>query len=480
MDSMVAPIVILGYFALLLCIAHLTSRHAGEAAFFTGDRRSPWPLVAFGMVGATISGVTFVSVPGEVGTSQWHYLQFVLGNFCGYWIIAFVLVPIYYKMRLVSIYEYLSSRLGTVSRKTGAWSFIVSQTVGASFRLYLVVGVLQTIVFDAFGVPFTVTVAASIAMIWLYTFRAGIKTVVWTDTLQTVFIIAAVLTAVVAISQGLGASPSELCDIVSQSSLSTVFEFDWQSRHNFFKQFAAGVGIVIVMNGLDQNIMQKNLTCRNCAESQKNIMVFSVIFLLVNVLFLSLGVLLYRYAEVRQVALPALTDNLFPQLATQCFGTFAAMAFLLGITSAAYSSADSALTALTTVFCIDILDRRENMPPRRRRLIHIGFSAVMFCVVVLFGAINDSSVVSGIFTLAGYTYGPLLGLFLFGLTTSRVIGRHAWVPVVCLAAPVVCFFLSRYSAVILGGYQMGFELLLVNGALVYAGLWLLSAPSRSR
>ncbi len=475
MTTTLSLIVIGLFFGVLLIVSYFSGRKAGNETFFTGNRQMPWYLVAFGMIGATISGVTFVSVPGEVGNTNWYYLQFLLGNFLGYWIIAFVLIPLYYRLNLVSIYTYLNHRFGVSSYRTGSFFFILSQTIGASFRLYLAAVVLQFAVFDTLGWPFYGTVFVTILLIWLYTFRAGIKTVIWTDSLQTLFILLAVGLTIVVISSELNQSAGELFSTIANHPYSAVFDWDWKSKTNFFKQFLAGLGIVIVMNGLDQNMMQKSLTCKNVGEAKKNIFWFSFAFIAVNLLFLSLGVLLYQYSAVKGIAIPAHSDDLYPNLAVNYFGLFAGVLFLLGIISAAYSSADSALTALTTAFCIDFLriDPASDSGKRKRFFVHIGFSVLVFLVIVLFRVINDKSVVSAVFTVAGYTYGPLLGLFSFGILTRRGV-RDRWVPYISIFSPLFCYFINRYSVVLLGGYRFGFELLLLNGAIVFLGLFLIS------
>ncbi|MEH0158208.1 sodium:solute symporter [Limibacter armeniacum] len=468
--------VIFIYFLVLMGISFVTSRNADSETFFTGNRQSPWYLVAFGMVGASLSGVTFISVPGEVGNSGWSYLQFVLGNFVGYWVIAFLLIPLYYKLKLVSIYEYLNQRFGWQAYKSGAFFFLISQTIGASFRLYLVATVLQIAFFDAFGIPFAVTVLITILLIWLYTFQGGIKTIVWTDTLQTLFMLMSVGVSIWLIDQQLDFSFGKLMDTVASHPYSEVFVWDWQSGKNFFKQFMAGVFIAIVMNGLDQNMMQKNLTCRTRWDAQKNLIGFSITFVISTVLFLVLGVMLYVFAEAKGIALPSRTDELYPLLALEYFGTFAGVIFLLGVTAAAYSSADSALTALTTSFCVDMLDISHQPAKDQKRIrfaVHIGFSLLMFLVIVAFRAFNDQSVVTSVFKAAGFTYGPLLGLFAFGLFTKRQV-KDRFVAMVCLLSPVISYILNANSEEWLFGYKFGFEILIVNGLLTFIGLLLIS------
>lgn len=469
--------VIAAYFILLLIISYFTSRKADNNTFFTADKQSPWFLVAFGMVGATLSGVTFISVPGEVGNTNWTYLQFVMGNMVGYAVIALVLIPLFYKLKLVSIYEYLRDRFGPNSYLSGASFFLISQTIGASFRLFLAALVLQLAFFDAFGIPFYVTVLTTIVLIWLYTFRGGIKTIVWTDTLQTSFLLLAVVVSIIMIINHLDLSVPQVFTVITESELSTIFEWDWRSGQNFFKTFLAGIFITIAMNGLDQNIMQKNLTISNTGDAQKNILWFSITFFIATVLFLSLGVLLYQYATNQGIAIPGRSDELYPMLALNHFGTAAGIVFLLGIIAAAFSSADSALTALTTSFCVDILGlkRREHKNQNRTRmLVHIGFTIVMFFVIIIFSSLNDSSVVSTVFKVAGFTYGPLLGLFTFGLISKRAV-NDKFVPLVVILSPIISIILDYNSAAWFNGYIFGFEILIVNAAITCLGLFMLKA-----
>ncbi len=472
--------VIAGYFVLLMIISFFTSKGATNVTFFTGNKKSPWFLVAFGMIGASLSGVTFISVPGEVGNSAFSYFQLVLGYLLGYFVIANVLMPLYYKLNLVSIYAYLNKRFGLWSYKTGSLFFILSQTIGASFRLFLVALVLQLGFFDNFGIPFYVTVFTILTLIWVYTYRAGIKTIVWTDTLQTFFMLLAVIISIFIIGKELNLSSSQLIDTISESKFSKIFNWDWQSKHFFFKQFFSGAFIAIVMTGLDQNMMQKNLTCKNLKDAQKNMYWFSGSLIFVNLLFLGLGVLLYIFAAEKGIVLPLdaetgmfmHTDELFPNLALSHFSITAGIIFLLGITAAAFSSADSALTALTTSFCVDFLGF-ENKPDinknRIRFLVHIGFSVLLFLVIVLFKFINDDSVINAVFKVAGYTYGPLLGLYSFGLFTKYKI-KDKLVPIVAVLSPVLTFVVSYFSEDFLWGYKFGFELLILNGLITFIGL----------
>jgi len=468
--------IVLGYFCVLMGISWLTSRKADTQTFFTANRKSPWYLVAFGMVGATLSGVTFISVPGEVGNSAFSYLQFVFGNVVGYWLVAGVLLPLYYKLNLVSIYSYLDKRFGVKSYKTGSFFFLISKLIGAAFRLYLVAGVLQIAFFDAFNIPFTLTVVVTIALIWIYTFRGGIKTIVWTDTLQTLFLVSAVIFTIVAISKNLDLNGEQLVKAIQDDPNSKLFFWDWRSGNNFFKQFIAGIFITIAMFGMDQDMMQKNLTCKNKRDAQKNMIVFSLSFLVTSILFLCLGVLLYIFADKSGIKIPNVSDDVYPMLALNYFGLPVGIAFLLGITAAAYSSADSALTALTTSFSVDFLKIEKYEEKKKQKLkkwSHLMFSVLLIGVILIFRVINDESVVKAVFRVAGYTYGPILGLFVFGMYIKRKV-NDKWVPLVGISAPVVCYFISKHSEFLFNGYEFGFELLVLNGAITILGLLLIS------
>ncbi|MGK7394547.1 MAG: sodium:solute symporter [Candidatus Cyclobacteriaceae bacterium M3_2C_046] len=480
MNPLLVIFIIVLYFGFLITISYFTSKNADSKTFFTANRQSPWFLVAFGMIGASLSGVTFISVPGEVGNSQFAYFQVVLGYLVGYLVIGTILLPLYYRLNLVSIYTYLQQRFGFWSYKTGAIFFLISRTIGSSFRLFLVAGVLQIAIFDAWGVPFWVTVVVTIILIWIYTFRGGIKTIVWTDTLQTFFMLTAVITSILLIKNELNLTFDQLFSTVEEHRYAQIFFWDWQSGKNFFKQFLSGAFIAIVMTGLDQDMMQKNLTCRSLKDAQKNVFWFSIILVLANLLFLSLGVLLYMYARTNGIPLPERTDDLYPLLALKHFSYLAGIAFLLGIVAAAYSSADSALTALTTSFCVDILnfeEKPENIKKRIRIRVHLAFSLLMLLVILVFKAINDESVINSLFIAAGYTYGPILGLFAFGLFSRRKVRDNLVLPISILS-PLISFLINYNSEAWLFGYRFGFEILIVNGALTYLGLWLISKQDK--
>lgn len=463
--------VIIGYFFTLFVISYFTSRHSNNDTFFIGNRKSPWYLVSIAMIGTSISGVTFISVPGWVVTSQFSYMQMVLGYLLGYVVVANVLLPLYYRLNLKSIYTYLESRFGFYSYKTGAFLFLVSRIIGSAFRLFIVSNVLQLSVFNALGVPFWITVSITVLLIWLYTRKGGVRTVLWTDSFQAVAMLTAVSLCVYYISKDLNLGFTGILETVSNSPLSKTWFFDDPNqRFYFWKQFLSGAFITIVMTGLDQDMMQKNLSCRNFKDARKNMYWYGFAFLPVNLLFLSLGVLLHSFAVQKGIPLPAQSDDLFPTLATQGYlPQIVGVMFFLGLIAAAYSSADSALTALTTSFTIDVLNTKgydEDKLRRVRQWVHVFISVLMILVIIGFNAFNDRSVIDAIFTIAGYTYGPLLGLYAFGLFT-RLQVNDILVPFIAIFSPIVCYFLNRYSATIFGGYKFGFELLIVNGALVF-------------
>lgn len=469
----------LGYTILVFGVTWLTTRKADNASFFNGNKRSPWAVVAYGMIGASLSGVTFMSVPGLVGTGGFKYFGVVIGYLLGYTVIATVLLPLYYRLNLTSIYSYLEKRFGFWSYKTGAFYFLISRTIGASFRMFLVVNVLQIFVFDAWGIPFIATVGIFILLILLYTMKGGIKTIIWTDTLQTTFMLAAVVISLHLICKDLGLSFTGLVDQVANSKYSKLIEFDWHAKDFFVKQFFSGAFIAIVMTGLDQEMMQKNLSCRNLKDAQKNMFSFSFVLIFVNLLFLFLGAALYMYASSKGIALPERTDDLFPIISINHLGPLAGLVFMIGLISAAYPSADGALTSLTTSVSIDFigLDKKDHLTEKQKKriryIIHVSFSFLLLAVIVIFRAINDRAVIDKLFTVAGYTYGPLLGLFSFGMFTKRGV-QDKWVPLIALSSPVICYLLSANSKVLFSGYTFGFELLILNGFITFMGLLLIS------
>tara|TARA_R110002072_G_scaffold71652_6_gene171614 strand:+ start:15250 stop:16698 length:1449 start_codon:yes stop_codon:yes gene_type:complete len=470
-------LLIAAYFVVLILISYFTGKEDSNEAFFKANKSAPWYLVAFGMIGASLSGVTFISVPGAVEAKQFGYLQVVFGYFFGYLVIAYVLLPIYYKLNLTSIYTYLRDRFGNVSYKTGSVAFLISRVVGASFRLFLVAKVLQLLIFDQYHIPFTVTVIITIALIWLYTFKGGIKTIIFTDTLQTLFMLISVVVTIIFLASALDLnSISEVYTHVKESTLSKTFFFgDVNDAQYFIKSFLAGMFITITMTGLDQDMMQKNLTCKNLKEAQKNMVSFSVVLIFVNILFLVLGLMLTQYAN--QHGITAKKDDLFPTIAMLPeIGVITSAFFLLGLIAAAYSSADSALTSLTTSFCIDIieLDKKPKASQKKiRKQTHVFISIVLVIVIVLFDAIfKDVSVIWELFKAAGYTYGPLLGLFAFGIYTKvQLKDKYVWI--VAIIAPIVSYFINEYSVDLLSGYQIGFEILIINGILTFLGLILI-------
>ena len=482
MSSFLILILLLGYFLVLIFISYLTGKNDSNVDFFKAGKKSPWYLVAFGMIGASLSGVTFISVPGWVDASQFSYFQVVLGYMVGYFVVAFVLLPVYYKLNLTSIYEYLFHRFGFVSHKTGAFFFFVSRVLGAAFRLYLVAIVLQQFIFDEWNVPFEITVVISILLIWIYTFRGGIKTIVWTDTLQTLFMISAVILSIYFIIDSLGWTFSEFLASEELKSYSTIFNTgSILDKGYLLKSFFGGVFITICMTGLDQDMMQKNLTCKSLKDAQKNMLSFSVVLTFVTFLFMLLGALLFIYAKQNNIEIPLLdgkpkTDLLFPEIALNSgLGITLGITFILGLIAAAYSSADSALTSLTTSFCVDILNMKgksEKEQKTIRKKTHIGMSVLLVLVIISFKYILNSNVIDSLLTVAGYTYGPLLGLFAFGIFTNyKIKDRYVWI--VALASVAIVFMLGNIPADYLGGYVIGYELLPLNGLFTFLGLMLI-------
>ncbi len=481
---------VIGYFFLLIIIGFITSRKSDNSSFYIGNRNSNWALVAYGMIGASLSGVTFISVPGAVGTGAWSYLQMVLGYVLGYIVIAKVLLPLYYKMNLTSIYTYLKNRFGFWSYKTGAIYFLISRIIGASFRLFLVAMVLDRFILSQYGISFEWTVAITIILIWIYSFKGGIKTIVWTDTLQTTFMLVSAIAVVIFIASDLNWSVGSTIDEVLTSPFSKTFHWDFGASSHFIKMFLSGMLITIVMTGLDQDMMQKNLSCKNIGEAQKNVYWMSSALVIVNILFLVLGAMLYLYAQ--QKGIGGLNynetgglvkdcnllldqecykkDQLFPFLSVNHFPPLVGVCFILGLMAAAYSSADSALTALTTSFCVDILPQDEDKIPRRSRyLVHIGFSLVLLIVIIIFKNLNDDSVINNLFKAAGYTYGPLLGMFFFGIVT-KLKPKDVLIPIICIAAPIFTYLIDTTLSA--SGFKLGFLILLLNGLLTWIGLYL--------
>jgi len=479
--TLIATIVGL-YFITLLVITYLTSRNATNHTFFLGNKKSPWYVVAFGMIGASLSGVTFMSVPGDVMNKQFTYMMMVFGFLAGYIIIATVLMPLYYRLNLTSIYSYLEGRFGKSTYKTGASFFLLSRIIGASLRMFIVVNVLQIFVFDAWNIPFYVTILIFIVSILIYTFKGGIRTIIWTDTLQTTFMLLAVVLSIVFISKELNLSFGGLLSKVFQSDYSRILDTDWSSKQFFLKQFLSGAFIAITMTGLDQEMMQKNLSCRSLKDAQKNMFSFSAVLVFVNLMFLVLGAILIFYANSRGISVSN-TDNLFPTIAIQHLLPIAGVIFIIGLISAAYPSADGALTSLTTSFCIDILGINkhpytEKKKIRVRYLVHLSFALVLMVCIFIIRSVNDEAIIQKLYKIAGYTYGPLLGLYSFGMFTKWNV-RDKWIPLVAIASPIICFFLSKYSTQIFWGYNLGFELIILNGGLTFLGLWLLRTSKTS-
>ncbi|MDX2305634.1 MAG: sodium:solute symporter [Microscillaceae bacterium] len=490
MSASLVLIVLTAYFSLLILISLITSHNANTQDFFVANKQSPWFLVAFGMIGASLSGVTFISVPGAVLSTQFSYFQMVLGYLLGYWVIGGVLLPLYYRLNLISIYSYLDERFGFWSYKTGSFFFLLSRTIGASFRLFLAAMVLQLGLFDHWGMPFWATTVICIGLIWVYTYRGGIKTIVWTDTLQTTFLLVAVVMSVILIKDDLNLSFQAMIHQIFTGNYAKIWYWDDPLGSLFFpKQFISGAFIAIVMTGLDQDLMQKNLTCRNIGEAQKNMFWFSIVLVIVNLIFLCLGALLYMYTFEKGIDVSSIstngqirTDKIYPFLALNHFGLVAGIFFLLGITAATYASADSALTSLTTSFCVDFLHIMSKDEAQKKvivRRVHLFFSLLLVLMILLFKEITDaypkSNVIGNIFAAASYTYGPLLGLYAFGLL-SRLKVRDSLVPWVCVVAPILTYLINTYSETLFFGYIFAYEHLILNGLLTFIGLWFISLP----
>ncbi len=477
MSPIVILIFILIYFGILVGISYITGKNADNSDFFIGNRKSHWYLIALGMIGDSLSGVTFISVPGTIETQQFSYMQVVLGYFVGYIIIAQVLLPLYYKLQLTSIYSYLLQRFGHLSQKTGSFFFLISRLLGAAGRLFLAVSTIQIFVFNQLGIPFVFTVFIMILLMLVYTFQGGIKTLVWTDSFQSILLLFGLIAAIVAIISQLNLPIGELWTKVQDGGYTKTFFWDTNSKNYFWKQFLGGMFIAATMTGLDQNMMQKNLSCPSLKDAQKNIYSFSFIVVFVNLLFLFMGALLFVYAHEKGIALPQKSDEVFPLLALNYLGAAAGLAFIIGLTAATFSSADSVLTTLTTSFCIDFLnyesrtDWNEKKKTIWRKRIHIGFSFLLFIVIIAFQKFNSGAIINTVLSIANYTYGPLLGLFAFGLMT-KIKTRDAVVPFICVIAPLFCLTLNNYSKVWFNGYEFGYELLIINGMITFMGLFL--------
>ncbi len=478
-------VVFILYFGLLIAISRITAnRQSSNDTFFTGDRRSPWIIVAYGMIGTLLSGVTFMSVPGYVRESQFTYLGVVIGNFVGVFVIAFLLLPLYYRLNLTSIYSYLRERFGPRSEKSGAFLFIISRLTGSALRMYLVVFILYEFFFKQAGLPFFVLTAILIGMILLYTFHGGIRTVVWTDVLQTTAMLLALAGTVWILIKGMGCPVSEVMNDAMSDGMMNIYDNDWKSSTFFWKQFASGVAGMIAMTGLDQDMMQKNLSCDNLKNSQKNMSLTAVLLLLMNAIFLILGVLLIYYAENNRIILPEKSDAIFSTIALSA-NTVSAVLFVVGLVAAGFSSADGSLTSLTTSFCINILDFEKNpelsedRKTKIRKYVHVVFAFLFFAIIVIFKPFHTDSIIATIFKIAGFTYGPLLGMFCFGMTTKDRRVNDKAVPYIAVISPVASFLIDRYSEILLFGYRFGFEILLFNALLTFIGLLIFSKKSIS-
>ena len=482
MSSSIIFFVIIAYFSCLFIISRYTEGKDDNSTFFSANKESPWYLVAFGMVGASLSGITFISVPGDVGKFEFTYFQVVIGYMFGYFIVAFVLLPIYYKLNLTSIYEYLKERFGPTSHKTGAFFFFVSRIIGASFRLFLVAIVLQQFVFDSWNIPFEITVIISILLIWIYTYKGGIQTIVWTDTLQTSFMLVSVILSIYLINKSLDWS---ILDFITSEELKNydniIITDSLLERNHFIKSFVGGIFITVCMTGLDQDMMQKNLTCKSLKDAQKNMVVFSIVLVIVTFLFMVLGALLFIYSKKNNIDIPLMNgipnpDLLFPEIALNSdLGIIIGVTFLLGLIAAAYSSADSALTSLTTSFCIDFLDlknKSNSVQKKIRKQTHVVMSIILVIVIIIFKNYLNTNVIDGLLTVAGYTYGPLLGLFAFGIFTNYQINdKYVWI--VALCSVLIVLFIGNIPSSSLGNYRIGYELLPLNGLITFLGLILI-------
>lgn len=491
MSPVLVLTILLVYFSLLVLISYITGRNADNDAYFLGNKKSPWIAVAFGMIGDSLSGVTFISVPGAVGDelgSRFSYLQLVIGYFFGYLVISRILLPLYYRLNLTSIYSYLGMRFGPYSEITGAVFFLLSRILGAGGRLYLAAFVIHWIVLENLGVDFYQSVAVIIVLMLVYTYRGGIKTLVWTDVLQSSLLLLGVILSIIAIKSSMDLSFSEVVTNVWGDERTETFFWDWREGRFFPKMFIGGALMAIAMTGLDQNMMQKNLSCKSLGDAQKNITWFSIVLVIVNVFFLALGILLYQYYEVNEIKFPLkangeiFTDNVFPNLAVNYLGAFAGLVFVVGLTAATFSSADSVLTTLTTSFYIDLLkiDKKEKLSEQEkqkyRKLIHLSFAVLLYLVIIVFDLMNNDAIIHTILKIASYTYGPLLGMFAFGIFSKRKV-KDSVVPIICIVAPVICYFLTIYGTTLLNGYVFGYELLGVNALIVIVGMYIFSTKN---
>lgn len=469
-----------GYFALLFLVSYFSSNASDSATFFIANRKAPWPLVAYGMLGVGISGITFISVPGQVGQTNFSYFQMVIGYAIGLSIVALVLLPVFYKIRAISIYAFLKERFGRYSHKTGATLFLMAQLVITAFKLYLMAHVLQLVLFDRLGLPFEFTTLVTLLLIWLYTFRGGIKTVIITDTLQTTFLLLAVFLSIWAIADRMDISIGQLYSEMNSDGISRVFYWGWDDPKNFFKLVLTGTVLTVMNNGLDQSIMQKHLTCATLRDSQKNIFTLAVVLLVVNILFLFLGGALHLFSVAENIGIPERTDSLYPLLAVEHLGLLAGTVFIIGLAAAAYSSADSSLTGLTTSFCVDVMDfeitaKNSN---RQRNLIHLAFTLMIYFIILLFDKVNNESVLYAFLRASGFIYGPLVGLFAFGIFSKRTVPDR-WVVLLAVMAPLSAYIIDTYSPVWFG-YKFGYDILLVNGAIALGGLFLLSYLKKNK
>lgn len=483
MHPLIIALFIASYFGVLLLISRITSRKSDNQSYFIGNRKSHWYLVALGLIGDSLSGVTFISVPGTVVYAKFSYMQVVLGYFAGYMVINHILLPVYYRLKLTSIYSFLNNRFGSNAQKTGSFFFLTSRLLGAAGRLFLAVNTIQIFLFDQLNIPFFITVVVMIILMYIYTHKGGIKTLVWTDSFQSLLLLTGLILSITAILNQLNWDISFALQSVSESNYSEIFFWDWKEKSYFWKQFIGGAFIAIAMTGLDQNMMQKNLSCPSLRDAQKNIYTFSFVMLFVNLLFLSLGALLFIYSTKFGIELPSFnekiqTDAVFPTLALNNLGSLAGLAFIIGLTAASFSSADSVLTTLTTSFCIDFLDfenklkKDETKKVKIRNKVHIAFSLLLIIIIMLFKQLNNRAIIDTILIIANYTYGPLIGLFAFGLFTRFSI-KDKWIPIICLISPLISYLLDAYSKDLLWGYKFGLELLLINGIITFLGLYLL-------